>query len=227
MNTTFKFIVVVAMLMASGIACAQHGSFFLQDRNKGFETKDGKGYVEIEIRDSANIDSYISAIYATLAENYPEARIQTVGNRVLRMEATSEENIWISTEPYITQLLIDFSIMVEVREHPDEIYYTSDTKRPINDYHHVRIYAPVVNKCTSYCPSNKPEVKVYVTKKKEMHDLLMEKENYTKVFGTFAQQFVDKEIDKYIVSNIRAELNQNYYKAQGYEILANKNKRNK
>ena len=60
-----------------------------------------------------------------------------------------------------------------------------------------------------------------------MHDLLMEKENYMKVFGTFAQQFVDKEIDKYIVSNIRAELNQNYYKAQGYEILANKNKRNK
>lgn len=228
MNTLLKIIATAALLMACGITHAQNDDFFLQDRNKGFETKDGKGYIEMEIHDSANIDSYIGAIYATLADVYPDAKIQTVGNRVIRMNATSK-GITISKEALGPSLFIDFSIMIEVREHPDQIYYYTDSlgvKHPSNDIHHVRIYAPVVKKCTAYCPYYKPEVKEYVTKQTEMHDLLMENDIYG-VYGTIARQFIS-EISIYIEGNIRAELNQNYYRTfmdGKFEHMARKLKR--
>lgn len=228
MNTLLKIIATAALLMTCGITHAQKDDFFLQDRNKGFETKDGKGYIEMEIHDSANIDSYIGAIYATLADVYPDAKIQTVGNRVIRMNATSK-GITISKEPLGPSLFIDFSIMIEVREHPDQIYYYTDSlgvKHPSNDIHHVRIYAPVVKKCTAYCPYYKPEVKEYVTKQTEMHDLLMENDIYG-VYGTIARQFIS-EISIYIEGNIRAELNQNYYRTfmdGKFEHMARKLKR--
>lgn len=228
MNTLLKIIATAALLMTCGITHAQNDDFFLQDRNKGFETKDGKGYIEMEIHDSTNIDSYIGAIYATLADNYPDAKIQTIGNRVIRMNATSK-GIKISKESLGPSLFIDFSIMIEVREHPDQIYYYTDSlgiKRPSNDFHHVRIYAPVIKKCTAYCPYYKPEVKEYVTKQTEMHDLLMENDLFG-VYGTIARQFIS-EISLYIEGNIRAELNQNYYRTfmgGKYESSARKIKR--
>lgn len=228
MNTLLKIIATAALLMTCGITHAQNDDFFLQDRNKGFETKDGKGYIEMEIHDSTNIDSYIGAIYATLADVYPDAKIQTVGNRVIRMNATSK-GIKISKETLGPSLFIDFSIMIEVREHPDQIYYYTDSlgvKHPSNDIHHVRIYAPVVKKCTAYCPYYKPEVKEYVTKHTEMHDLLMENDIYG-VYGTIARQFIS-EISIYIEGNIRAELNQNYYRTfmdGKFEHMARKLKR--
>lgn len=228
MNTLLKIIATAALLMTCGITHAQNDDFFLQDRNKGFETKDGKGYIEMEIHDSTNIDSYIGTIYATLADNYPDAKIQTIGNRVIRMNATSK-GIKISKESLGPSLFIDFSIMIEVREHPDQIYYYTDSlgiKRPSNDFHHVRIYAPVIKKCTAYCPYYKPEVKEYVTKQTEMHDLLMENDLFG-VYGTIARQFIS-EISLYIEGNIRAELNQNYYRTfmgGKYESSARKIKR--
>ena len=209
----FKLFSIVIVLALNGTIQAQSSEFLLQDRYKGFETKDGKGFIEIEIRDSANIDSYISRIYSTLAESYPRANIQVIGNRLIRMDATSLGMTISQLQVGTLELFVDFSIVIEVREHPDQIYYYTDSlgvKHSYNDRHHVRISAPVVKKLTAYNPYYKSEVKEYITKTTEMHDALMEKDMYG-TYGSLAKQFLS-EIDLYIIGNIRAELCQNYYR---------------
>lgn len=220
-----KIFAIAFILVSNGTL---HAQFLLQDKYKGFETEDGKGYVEVEIRDSTNIDSYIGAIYSTLAESYPEAKIQTVGTRVIRMDATSKGMSISQVQGGMLNMYVDFSIMVEIREHPDKIYYYTDSlgvKHPGNDYHNVRIYAPVVKKITAYNPYYHPEVKEYITNKTEMHEALMEKG--FSGYGTFAESLAS-EIYTYIFGNIRAELNQNYYRTYmdgRFESLARKHKR--
>ena len=227
MNKIFKILTIAFLLVSVDTLYAQE-KFLLQDKYKGFDTKDGKGYVEIEIRDSTNIDSYIGAVYSTLAESYPDAKIQVVGTRCVRMDATSQgmkisvvQNGWL-------EMFVDFSIMVDIREHPDIIDYYTDSlgvKRSINDYHNVRLYAPVVKKIIAYNPYYKPEVKEYITNKTEMHEALMEKE-----FSgdrSFAEA-LESEIYLYIYHNIMAELNQNYYRTfenGRFERMARKYKR--
>lgn len=208
----FKVITIAMLFMSSTIVNAQYEDFILQNKYKGFETKDDKGYVEIAIRDSTNIDSYITAIYSTLVESYPDAEIQTIGNRGLRMYATSNGIAISKLDIGDLKLFVDFSIMIDVREHPDKICYYVDSlgvRRPYNDYHHVRIYAPVVIKLTAYNPYYHPEVKEYITKKEDMYETLMEKTLYGN--GSNAEEFIG-EIYLYIISNIRAELNQRYYR---------------
>lgn len=227
-NMILKIFATAFIFVSNGTLHAQYEDFLLQDKYKGFETKDGKGYVEIEIRDSSNIDSYIGAVYSTLAETYPDARIQTVGNRVVRMEATSKGMSISQVQGGMLNMYVDFSIMVEIREHPDKITYYTDSlgvKHPANDCHNVRIYAPVVKKITAYNPYYHPEVKEYIINKTEMHEALLEKG-----FGgyeTFAVTLA-REISLYICYNIRAEFNQNYYRTfenGRFENMARKLKR--
>ena len=208
-NKVFK-ILAILFLSNCTIAHAQY-DFLLQDKYNGFTTKDGKGYVEIEIRDSTNIDSYIGAIYSTLAESYPRAEIQTIGTRSVRLDATSKGITTAIVQGGMLKMFVDFSLVFEVREHPDKIRYYTDSlgiTHPSNDYHQVRVYAPIVKKITFYNPYYHPEVKEYISEKTEMHEALMEKahvgnESYAKVFI--------RELQIYILGNIRAELNQNYY----------------
>lgn len=210
-NKIFRILTISFLLVYSFTLQAQD-KFLLQDKYKGFETKDGKGYLEIAIRDSTNIDSYIGAVYSTIAESYPDAEIQTIGTRVVRMEATSKGMDISSMQGGLLQMFVDFSIMIEIREHPEKIYYYTDSlgvKRPGNDYHTVRIYAPVIKKITAYNPYYKPEVKEYITNRTDMHEALMEKE--FSGYCTFAESLA-REINLYICNNINAELNQNYYR---------------
>ena len=227
MNKIFKILTIAFLLVSIDTLYAQD-KFLLQDKYKGFETKDGKGYVEIEIRDSTNIDSYIGAVYSTLAESYPDAKIQAVGTRVVRMDATSKGMDISAVQGGILQMFVDFSIMIEIREHPDKIRYYTDSlgvKHPGNDHHNVRIYAPVVKKITAYNPYYKSEVKEYITNKTDIHEALMEKE--FSGYCTFAESLA-REIVIYICNNIRAELNQNYYRTfenGRFEDMARKIKR--
>lgn len=223
-------ILIAAILIVSNctIAHAQYEKFVLQNKYDGFESKDGKGYIEIEIRDSTNIDSYITAIYSTLAESYPRANIQTIGNRGVRMEATSLGLKISQLQIGFLELFVDFSIMIEIREHPDQIQFYTDSlgvSHPANDYNQVRVYAPIVKKLTAYNPYYQSEVKEYITQKEEMHEALMEKALFGN--GTNASEFIG-EIGFYIIDNIRAELNQNYYKTWRngeFSSLAKKHKR--
>lgn len=229
-NKTLKILTLAFLLVSNGMLKAQSDSFILQDKYKGFETADGKGYVEIDIRDSANIDSYIGAIYSTLAESYPDAYIQTAGTRVIRMDATSEGMpiSLVQGGSGMLTMYVDFSIMIEIREHPDEIYYYTDSlgvKHSENDYHNVRIYAPVIKKITVFNPYYKSEVKEYITNKTDMHEALMEKG--LSGYMTFAES-LGSEIYSYILWNIHAELNKNYYRTYKdgmFESLARKHKR--
>jgi len=222
-----KFIALGIFVIFSCIVHAQYHNFVLQDKYKGFEAKDGKGYVEIEILDSANIDSYIGYVYSTLAESYPDAKIQTIGTRVVRMDATSEGIFMSAVKAGVLEMFVDFSIMVEVREHPDELKYWTDSlgvRHPWNDRHQIRFYVPVVKKIIAYNPYYRPDVKEYITSKIDMHEALMGK---GATGYTFSEDFT-REIDMYIINNIRAELNKNYYKTYDngrYESLARKNKR--
>lgn len=221
-------ILTIAFLLVYSVTLQAQEKFLLQDKYKGFETKDGKGYVEMAIRDSANIDSYIGAVYSTIAESYPDAEIQTIGSRVVRMDATSKGMDISAVQGGILKMFVNFSIMIEIREHPEKIYYYTDSlgvKRPGNDYHNVRIYAPVIKKITAYNPYYKPEVKEYITNKTDMHEALMEKE--FSGYCTFAESLA-REIAIYICNNIQAELNQNYYRTfenGRFEDMARKIKR--
>lgn len=225
-----RFFKILAILILSNctIAQAQYQSFVLKDKYNGFETSDKKGYVEIEIKDSTNIDSYVSAIYSTLFESYPRANIQTIGNRGVRMDATSQGIFVSSVEGGVLNMYVDFSIMMEVKEHPDEIGYYRDSlgvKRPYNDYHQVRLYAPVIKKLSFYNPYYHSEVKEYITEQTSMHEALMEKSSTER---SYAETFIG-EIDIYIKSNINAELNQNFYRTfengKYFDSLGRKHKR--
>ena len=223
-----KILAIAFILVSNGTLHAQYENFLLQDKYKGFDTKDGKGYVEIEIRDSSNIDSYIGAVYSTLAETYPDARILTVGNRVIRMEATSKGMSISQVQGGMLKMYVDFSIIVEIREHPEKVFYYTDSlgvKHPSNDYHQIRIYAPVIKKITAYNPYYHPEIKEYITNKTDMHEALMEK-GFTG-YCTFAEELA-REVDIYICHNIQAELNQKFYRTfenGRFEDMARKHKR--
>lgn len=186
---------LVLILSSSGILHAQFESFVLKDKYSGIESRKGKNYCEIEVFDSTlNIDSYVSTIYSTLAESYPHADIQVIGNSIIRMEATSL-GIWYSTDPRF-DCFVDFSIIIEAREY---------SEREFSKNHSVRVSAPVVKKLTFYNPYYRPDIKIYRTEKYEMYDALLESSPLG-VKKSIAEEFLS-EIERYIIMNIEAELN--------------------
>lgn len=229
-HTAFKILAMSILFVANfTIAHAQISGFILKDKYKGFETEDGKGYVEVDINDSTNIDSYIGAIYSTLAESYPRASIQTIGNRVVRMDATS---LGIRAfDDIMLQLFVDFSIVLEVREQPDPYEWRDSLGvlhyRQLKTNHCVRISAPVVKKLTAYNPYYMSDVKETITNPTDMYGLLMEKAP-NGVRANIGADFIS-EINEYIIYNIRAELNQNYYRTykngEYWNSLGRKNRR--
>lgn len=217
MSKVYKIVTLVFLFACTGIIHAQYESFVLRDRYNGFESRDGKGYIEEEIRDSASMDSYIASIYSTLAESYPRANIQVIGNRIIRMDATSKGISIAYVEGGVLQLFVDFSIVFEIKDHPEQIRTNTwvdslgvTHKEQYNDFPHVRISAPVVKKLTVYNPYYKPEIKQFITNKTDMYDALMEK-TLTGVRANIGADFIS-EIDMYIRHNIHAELNQKYYR---------------
>ncbi|MBQ9545713.1 MAG: hypothetical protein IJU90_00290 [Bacteroidales bacterium] len=231
---TNKIIALIFLLIACGSVRSQCNTdgFVLKDKYKGFETFDGTGYVEVEIKDSASYDSYIGAIYATLAENYPHANIKVIGNRVIRIDATSLGISVSQVTGGILNMYVDFTMTIEIREKTTYTGQVKDstgvlrTKTTILDSPCVRFSAPSIKKLTYYNPYYKSEVKEYLTRPLEMHEALMEKG-----LGGYRPMSCDliSEITEYIVWNIRAEMRQNYYmnykNGEFYESLGKKHTR--
>lgn len=186
------------LFISPQMLCAQFGrDFVYEGLSSGIEADDGRKYIEIEIRDSTlSKDSYISTLYSVLAETYQDANIQIVGNKIIRMDATSLGLDY--TEKL--KLYVDFSIMFEIKDRyemkwKDSIYYWN---RPS-----IRISSPVIKKITAYNPYYKPDIKVYATEKIKIHNTLMEKPPYG-MRETIMEDFLISEIGSYILYNIKA-----------------------
>lgn len=228
---TNKIIALIVLLITCGTVHAQCNTdgFVLKDKYKGFETFDGTGYVEVEILDSASFDSYIGTIYATLAENYPRANLKVIGNRVIRMDATSLGISVSQVTGGVLNMYVDFSMTIEIRDKRTYTRQVKDstgvvrTKTTILDGPCVRFSAPSIKKLTFYNPYYKSEVKEYLTRPVEMHEALMEKG-----MSGYRPMSCDliSEITEYIVWAIRADLSQNYYRnfnnGEYYERLGKK-----
>lgn len=197
MSKAVRFLLLLSLLVIRPqMLCAQF-DFVYKGLSSGIEADDGRKYIEIEIRDSTlSKDSYISTLYSVLAETYQDANIQIVGNKIIRMDATSM-GISYTEELY---LYVDFSIMFEIKDRyeikwNDSIYYWNCPS--------IRISAPVIKKLTAYNPYYKPDIKVYATEKIKIHNTLMEKPPYG-TRETIMESFLDHEIGSYILSNIKA-----------------------
>lgn len=197
MSKAVRFLLLLSLLVIRPqMLCAQF-DFVYKGLSSGIEADDGRKYIEIEIRDSTlSKDSYISTLYSVLAETYQDANIQIVGNKIIRMDATSLGLDY--TEKL--KLYVDFSIMFEIKDRyemkwKDSIYYWN---RPS-----IRISSPVIKKLTAYNPYYKPDIKVYATEKIKIHNTLMEKPPYS-MRETIMEDFLISEIGSYILSNIKA-----------------------
>ena len=147
----------------------------------------------------------MSTIYTTLLENYPDANIQLIGNRVIRMDATS--NGIAAFEDHSLKGYLDFSITFEARDHV-EWMWTGLKEAIRRDVPCIRVMAPNIKKITIYDPYSRPEKKVFLTSKNDIVDFLLSE---VSVYGNAGEKFLS-EVYMYIIHNIRAELNQNYYK---------------
>lgn len=234
-RTTNKIIALIVLLITFGAVhaqCSNKDGFVLKDKFKGFETFDGTGYVEVEILDSSSFDSYIGTIYATLAENYPNANLKVIGNRVIRIDATSLGISVSQVTAGVLNMYVDFSMTIEIRDKRTYTIQVEDstgvvrTKTTILDGPSVRFSTPSIKKLTFYNPYYKSEVKEYITRPVEMHEALMKKG-----MSGYKPMSCDLifEISDYIVWAIRADLCQNYYRnyknGEYYESLGKKHKR--
>ena len=219
-NKIYIIGLLMALLLPGLKTHAQiNGEFILKDEYDGIvDERSGRRFIEMIVHDSTqNIDSYMSSIYTTLLENYPDANIQLIGTRVIKMDATSEG---ISAfEEHGLKAYLDFSITFEARDHVEDMWEGMDEARR-RDIPCIRVMAPTIKKLTVYNPYVHPEIKVYRTSKNDIMEFLL---SDVPVYGNVGQQFLS-EIRMYIIHNINAELNQNYFR-DNYPILTEKNKR--
>ena len=208
-----------AIVLTSHCLSAQN-KFIFKDKYDGIVEKDyGRKYVEVRVSDSTiRTDSYMNYVYSTLTEYYPDANIQLVGNRIIKMDATS-----LGLSEFKDPLLkayLDFSITIEARDNTE--WVTEDSLGGIETFRTsepcVRIHAPVVKKITAYY-TYRPEIKVTRTDKSEIIDFLSSSSNMPILYDNIAAHFL-AEINTFIIRYIWVDLNQNYYEYKYGEDLS-------
>lgn len=222
-NKNYIIGLLMALLLPSLKAPAQiNGEFILKDEYDGIvDERSGRRFIEMIVHDSTqNIDTYMSSIYTTLLENYPDANIQLIGTRVIKMDATSKG---ISAfEENGLKAYLDFSITFEARDHVEDMWEGMDEARR-RDIPCIRVMAPTIKKLTVYNPYIHPEIKVYRTSKNEIMGFLL---SDVPVYGNVGQEFLS-EVSMYIIHNINVELNRHYFRDNypQYPQLTEKNHR--
>lgn len=226
MKTSVCNIIVFFVFLIPSFLVSAQNDFVFKDRYSGIsEERYGRKYVEVDVFDSTiSVDSYMNYVYSTLSESYPEANIQLMGNRILKMEATS---LGLSEfEDPLLNAYLDFSITIEARDKRE--WATEDSLGRIETYRTnqpcVRIHAPVVKKVTVYNPY-RPKVKVTRTDKGEILDFLSSSAKIPFLYDNIASHFLS-EINTYIVRYIWVDLNQNFYeKNYGQDLSKSKTSR--
>ena len=192
-------LIQLIVLTAPSVASAQQ--FVLKNTYGSFTTDDGKGYIETVIYDtSRNNDNYIASIYSVLSNNFPQAKLSVIGNRIVRMENAISRGTTINANGL--SVFIDFSVVIEVKEHGDEYNGSYRGVEPV-----FRVNVPSINTAEVYNPYYHPEFKQTIVGQSNLKELLLS----SKIGGGQIADDFFSEINIYLIMAIEEELNHKYY----------------